>query len=65
MRAFLIIFSLLVLSVAAMGAFLYHDFRASGPLEAEKTVFIPRGTGFRGTVELLGNEGVEDLDGGV
>jgi len=51
---------LLGIIIASLGfaAFTWYDFRSSGPLTEEKTIFIPRGTGFRAATDLLAKEGV-------
>jgi UPF0755 protein len=49
---------LLLIFPIALGFFAWQDYQTPGPLMQEKTVVIPRGVGFRGSVELLANEGI-------
>ena len=58
MRIFISLLAGLCLLFAAAGVFVSYDFSATGPLEAEKTMVIPRGTGFRETAELLAQQEV-------
>src|SRR5690606_6020154 len=55
--------TIIVLAIIAVGAGLYvgkGEFESAGPLDRERTVVIPRGTGIREVAELLRRERVID-----
>lgn len=58
MKTLFKLFLIMVLSAAGLAAYGTYSFLADGPLDAEKTIYFERGTGFRSITQRLVDEGV-------
>lgn len=47
-----------MLTLSGIGFYVYHQYEAPGPLEAERTIIVPKGEGRREIAERLEREGI-------